>query len=145
MTILAALLALLAADLRLGKPLALDAPTPIEKISAEPERYVGRAVQVKGKVTEVCEMMGCWMNLAAAGGSMRIKVNDGDIVFPKTAIGKTATAEGKLVRLDLTREQAIARARHEADEQGRKFDPASVKGPAKIYMIQGTGAVIVDP
>jgi len=37
-----------------------------------------------------------------------------------------------------------ARAKHKAEEQGRKFDPASVKGGAAIYQIQGSGAVILD-
>jgi hypothetical protein len=65
-------------------------------------------------------------------------------VFPKEAVGKMATAEGELKKFELTKEQAIARAKHEAEEQGRKFNPASVKGGATIYQIQGTGAVIVD-
>ncbi len=138
--------ALLGAETKLGKALALKEATPIGEIAAHPALYVGKAVQVKGKVTEVCEMMGCWMNLAedSGGRSLRIKVDDGDIVFPKSAIGKPAIAEGNLVEFKLTREQAVARARHEAEEQGRKFDPAKVKGPATIYLIQGTGAVLLD-
>ena len=138
--------ALPAAETKLGKALVLKESTPVEEIAANPALYVGKAVQVKGKVTEVCEMMGCWMSLAADSGarSLRIKVNDGDIVFPKSAVGRVAIAEGRLMEIKLTREQAVARARHEAEEQGRKFDPAKVKGPATIYQIQGTGAVLLD-
>jgi hypothetical protein len=99
-------------------------------------------VQVRGKVTEVCTMMGCWMQVVDQKDGMRIKVNDGEIVFPRTAVGKTATAEGILKKLVLSKEQAVARARHEAEEQGRKFDPASVKGGLVIYQVQGTGAVV---
>jgi hypothetical protein len=73
-----------------------------------------------------------------------VKVQDGDIVFPKSAVGRTAIAEGTLNRLQLSKEQAIARAKHEAEERGTKFDPASVKSGATIYQIQGTGAVILD-
>jgi NACalpha-BTF3-like transcription factor len=101
-------------------------------------------VQVKGKVSEVCARMGCWMQLVEAGKAVRIKVNDGDIVFPKSAVGKTAVAEGTLRKLELTKEQAVARARHEAEERGTPFDPDSVTSGATIYQIQGTGAVILD-
>jgi hypothetical protein len=149
MRLLAALLVtgtLLAAEVKLGKPLELKEPVSIAEVTAKPETYVDKTVQVKGKVTEVCQMMGCWMAIAdsASNKSIRVKVNDGEIVFPKDAAGKTAIAEGKLVKLSLTREQAIAQAKHEAEEQGRKFDPKSVKGPSVTYQIQGTGAVLLD-
>src|SRR5438270_11063300 len=88
----AALLA--ATDLKLGKPLTLDQPIPLTTLLAKPADYLGKTVQVKGKVVEVCEMMGCWMNLANDDGQrIRIKVEDGDIVFPKDSPGKTAIAE----------------------------------------------------
>ena len=40
-------------------------------------------------------------------------------------------------------EEAVARAKEEAEEKGKAFDPASVKGPTTVYQIQGTGAVIL--
>lgn len=134
------------AETRLGKPLSLDSQTPIEKLLANPDRYAGKTVQVKGKVTEVCQAMGCWMHIVdpATNAMIRIKVNDGEIVFPKDSPGKMAVAEGKLVKLELSKEQAIARARHEAEENGRSFDPNSIKGPKTIYQIRGTGAVILE-
>jgi hypothetical protein len=133
------------AETRLGKPLTQQQSVPIGKILSSPESFVDKTVQVKGTVTEVCEMMGCWMNLVDADNkSLRVKVNDGEIVFPKSAIGKTAVAEGKFVRLALTREQTLARARHEAEEQGRKFDPRSIKSGTTIYQIQGSAALIFE-
>ena len=123
---------------------ALTVPSmdPRQQISLSD--YRGKVVLVKGRVTEVCAKMGCWMQLTDAGKAVLIKVNDGEIVFPQSAIGKTAVAEGKLTRLELTKEQAVARAKHEAEERGTKFDPATVKSGATIYQIQGTGAVILD-
>lgn len=135
----------LAADLKLGKPLTLKEPVSVAALMEKPDAWVGKTVQVKGKVSEVCQMMGCWMNLVdtASGQSVRIKVNDGEIVFPKDAPGRIAIAEGTLAKQELTREQAVAQARHEAEESGRKFDPKSVKGPLTSYQIQGSGAVIL--
>ncbi|MBM3813823.1 MAG: DUF4920 domain-containing protein [Acidimicrobiia bacterium] len=135
-----------AAEVKLGQPLTLSQPSSVTQVLSQAATHTGKTVQVKGKVTEVCQMMGCWMALIEPGKttSLRIKVDDGVIVFPKESIGKMAIAEGKLVKLELNKEQAVARAKHEAEEQGRKFDPSSVKGPVTIYQIAGTGAVILD-
>ena len=105
----------LAADLQLGKPLTLKEQITIDKLVTSPAEYAGKVVQVKGKVTAVCEHAGCWMKLAdASGKSVRIKVNDGEIVFPKESVGKIATAEGTFVAVD------------------------------KTYQIAGTGAVVQE-
>jgi hypothetical protein len=140
-----AIAALSAADLKLGKPLTLKEPLPLATVLAKPADYIGKTIQVKGKVTEVCEMMGCWIDLTNdAGQKLRIKVNDGEIEFPKDSPGKMAVAEGRFDKIELTKEQAVARAEEEAKDKGKKFDPASVKGPLTVYQIQGTGAVIFN-
>jgi hypothetical protein len=141
--ILAAASLLGAAEIRLGKPLSVKEPVNIATLLAHPDDYAGKTVQVKGKITEVCQMMGCWMDLVGDGGQkIRIKVNDGEIVFPKDASGKAAVAEGRFTKIVLTRDEAVAQAEEEAKDTGRKFDPASVKSGMTLYQIQGTGAVI---
>ena len=133
-----------AAEIKLGKPLTVNEPMPLATLLAHPDDYVGKTVQVKGKIAEVCQMMGCWMDLTNdAGQKLRSKGNDGEIVFPKDGAGKVAVAEGKFTKTELTREQAVARAREEAQEKGKTFDPASVKGPVTVYQIQGSGALIL--
>ena len=145
--VLASLLAaglLSAADLKLGKPLTVKEPMPLATLLAHADDYVGKTVQVKGKIVEVCQMMGCWMDLTNdAGQKLRIKVNDGEIDFPKDGVGKVAVAEGKLTKSELTKEQATARAKEEAEEKGKPFDPASAPGPVTVYQIQGSGAWIL--
>ena len=134
---------LAAADLKLGKPLTAKEPIALSTLLATPGDYVGKTVQVEGKIVEVCQMMGCWLDLTNNDGQkIRIKVEDGDIVFPKDSSGKTVVAEGTFSKQELTHEQAIAQAEEEAKDKGRKFDPASVKSGITIYQIQGTGAVI---
>ncbi len=142
---LAAAAILCAADTKLGKPLALKQQVAIGALLAKPADYIDKTVQVKGKITEVCQNMGCFMYLADADGKkIRIKVRDGEIVFPKDGAGKTAVAEGKFVKIEMTREQAIAAAKEEAKDNGKPFDPDSIKGAVTTYQIQGTGAVITD-
>lgn len=139
------LAATLYANTPLGAPLQLKETTPIAQLNAEPAEYVGKTVQVSGEITEVCQMMGCWTAIRGEDGAMvRVKVHDGEIVFPKDSPGQRVTAEGEFQKFDLTREQALARAAHEAEEQGRPFDPNKVQAPYVYYQIQGTGALLHD-
>lgn len=143
---LIALAAAAAAPVNLGKPLALKETIGIDKLVAQADKYAGKVVQVKGKVKDVCRHMGCWMELADpdTGKTIRIKVRDGEIVFPKDSVGKTAIAEGTLARIEMTREQALAQAKHEAEANQRKFDEASVPAGVSYYQIQATGASILE-
>jgi len=133
-------------ETRLGKPLTLKDPVPIAKLLAGPDDWLGKTVQVKGVVRDVCRAMGCWMQIAddSSPKGLRIKVKDGEIVFPADSAGKTAIVEGRFAKVELTREQAIEQGKHEAGMNNRKFNPESIKGPVTYYQIQGTGAVILD-
>jgi hypothetical protein len=136
---------LAAADSKLGKPLTLNAPVPVSAVLAKPADYVGKTVQVKGKIAEVCQEAGCWVELAAEDGkTLRIKVNDGEIVFPKDGAGRMAIAEGKLVKIEMTRDEAIAAAKHQAEETKKPYKEGSIQGPVVKYQIQGTGAIILS-
>ena len=75
---------------------------------------------------------------------IRIKVNDGEIEFPKNGSGKMVIAEGTLTKMELSKEQAIAEAKHEAEETHRNFDPSTVTGTVTRFQIKGSGAVISD-
>jgi hypothetical protein len=143
LALLIATASLFAAEVKLGKPLTVKEPIPLAMLVTHADDYVGKTVQVKGKITAVCQMMGCWMELTNdAGQRIHIKVEDGDIVFPKDSAGKLAIAEGKFTKTELTREQAVAQAKEEAADNGRKFDPSKIKNGMTLYQIEGTGAVI---
>jgi hypothetical protein len=129
-----------------GEPLTLSEVTPISAILDDPETYVGEPVLVEGLVVAVCEMRGCWMDIASDREfeKIQIKVDDGVIVFPMTAEGKTALVEGVVEVLELSYEEALEAARHKAEEHGEEFDPTTVTGPETTYRIRGHGAVITE-
>jgi hypothetical protein len=139
---------LLRADARsYGAGVTLAETTSVAKILADPDSYVGKKVRIEGRVADVCPMKGCWMELSEekAGSSLRIKVDDGVIVFPVTARGKLAVAEGVVEAIPMTRERYVAWLEHLAEERGQKLDPATVgSGPFRILQIRGTGARIAD-
>lgn len=127
-----------------GKGVSDAATVKISELMAAPDQYVGKVVKVEGLITEVCPMRGCWIEVAGDKEfqTLRVKVEDGVIVFPMTDKGKKVVAEGTFKKTELTKEQAIERAKHEAEEKGKTFDPASIKGPVTVYQLQGVGAVV---
>jgi len=127
-----------------GKKLTLKEKTKISTILEKPKDFVGKKVLVEGTVVGVCEKRGCWIELASDKQyqKIKVKVKDGEIVFPLEEKGKTALVEGEVYEIKLTKEQAIEQAKHEAEEHGKEFDPGSVTGPTTYYQIKGKGAVI---
>jgi uncharacterized protein DUF4920 len=137
----------LRADQTLGSGVKEPETTSVSKILANPDAYVGRTVRIEGQVVNVCPMKGCWMELEErdGGARFRVKVDDGVIVFPVTAKGKIAVAEGTVESIPMSREQYVAWLQHLAEERGQPFDPKTVgEGPFRILQLRGTGARVAD-
>jgi hypothetical protein len=118
----------------------------VQDLLADPAAYVGKKVRVTGRISAVCPAAGCWISITGEGAArpLRFKVEDGVIVFPADVRGKSVVAEGVLVKHEMSHEQALAHARHLAEERSEAFDPASVSGPMTLYEIQGAGAVVSE-
>jgi Rieske Fe-S protein len=120
-------------DTPLGTGVTLAATTPLADVIARPAGFKGQTVRVEGVVTAVCEHMGCWMTLAPAGATgetpatLRLKVDDGVIVFPISAKGRTAVAQGVI--------EAIGGDDHHAGE-------TAGHGATAQYHLKVTGAVL---
>jgi hypothetical protein len=126
-------------DQKLGKGVTLTDATPIKALYETPEKFVGKTIRIDGVVTAVCAEMGCWMALAESDKSeqpVRLKVEHAaGIVFPISAKGKKASAEGVL--------EKIAAGDKEANEAASEHaGHAKVSDFAKKYHIKATGAVI---
>ena len=137
-TILAAATTLTAAqETKLGAGVTLKEATPVNALIAKPADFVGKTIRVDGVATAVCEEMGCWLALSADGAkdskTVRLKVEDGVIVFPMSAKGKKVSAEGVFEEIGGTDEHA-----KEAAAEHGKHDAAA----SKSYQIKATGAVI---
>lgn len=131
----------------LGAALTVKDPTPIAAIVADPDAWAGKRVRIEGQVTEVCPMAGCWMELAAEKGGhrLKVKVDDGVIVFPTDAVGRVAAAEGVVEIVPMTRDQYRGWLAHLAEERGVPFDESQVgDGPYRIVQLRGTGAALGD-
>jgi hypothetical protein len=122
----------LADETKLGAGVSLKDATPIATILAAPDDFVGKTIRVDGVATAVCEDMGCWMSIASeadAEKTIRVKVEDGVIVFPMSAKGKKVSAEGVW--------EVVGASGH-----GDHPAPAPDPNAPKRYQLKGTGAII---
>ncbi len=129
---------LVAQEKKYGSGVTLATATTVENLLAQPEKYLGKTVRVDGVITAVCEMAGCWVELAdakATSKSLRFKVDDGVIVFPVSAKGRKASAEGvfEKVSAELAKE-------YEADRERSKG--GDTKNAVPGFQVKATGAVI---
>lgn len=127
-----------------GKEITLKEKTNISDILSNPEDYLDKTVLVEGEVLDVCSMMGCWIELASnvEGEKIKVKVKDGEIVFPVEATGKNALVEGKVYKIELTVEEAVEYYQHQAEETGEDLDTSTITEGVTIYQIKGLGAEI---
>ena len=130
---------------RFGEGVSLTEVTPLARVVASPSEFDGQTVRIDGIVTAVCEDMGCWMSFAPEnmpeGATFLVKVDDGVIVFPVSAKGRRASAQGVIQRVPGTaegQEAANEHARHAAAAAGA---PAPAPAPT-AWQLKATGAIV---
>jgi len=83
--------------LALGEP--VTAPlVPLEEIAKSPARYENQLVATSGRVTAVCQEMGCWMEIEDESGEAHVKMHGHTFFVPKTATGHVARVQAKVLR-----------------------------------------------
>jgi hypothetical protein len=133
--VVALVIPVVAEDTKLGAGVTLKDATPIAAVTARPADFVGKTIRIDGVATAVCTHMGCWMAVAPEGQpqapTVRLKVEDGVIVFPVSAKGKSVSAEGVF-------EEVKGEENTEAAGEHARNDPKA----SKQYQIKATGALI---
>lgn len=135
-----------------GKEITLKETTKISTILEKPDSYDGKKVLVEGTVIGVCETRGCWIEISGDQPyeKIKVKVNDGEIVFPMEAKGKKAVVEGEVYSI-VPEVQSECGSHKEGEKSSCSEEEKSTeegccssgdKKVSKIYMIKGLGAVI---
>ncbi len=127
-----------------GKAVDKKRLTPISKLIAEAKNYKDKEVTIKGMVTNVCSMRGCWMEFASDKEyqTLKIKVRDGDMVFPLSAKGKTAYAVGTINSQTYSKEELVAMAEARAKKYGKPADLSKITGPKTFVNFVPSGVTI---
>ena len=125
-----------------GAGVTLKRVTQIAALLSTPQAHVGKAVRVDGVVSQVCQAMGCWIEIAdpALGRGIRFKARDGVIVFPKEATGRKVSAQGTFEEIASSpvRESHPEHAKS-AENSGK---PVPQSPTDKIYWVRLSGAVL---
>ena len=113
------------------------------------DQYLNTDVLISGLILEVCPMRGCWINVKDnnSESNIRVKVTDGEIVFPLSSKGKQVDVEGTFVKLEFSDEQAKMWKIHLAEEQGLELSEEDVIiNPSDLieYRIIGQAANIYN-
>ena len=134
-------------DGRYGDKITLTTFNNLEELFNSPDQYLGNEVLITGEITEVCPMRGCWIDIkdTHTNHNIRIKVIDGEIVFPLSAKGKYADIQGMFTKLEFSEDQARQWKIHLAEEKGIILKPEEVQiNPSDLfeYRINGESANI---
>ena len=111
-----------------GKHPSKDIIYDVDELLMSASESLGKNLLVNGIITEVCPMRGCWLQVKDYNSDsiIRIKVTDGEIVFPLSAKGKNVIAEGIFTKLELSEKQAKNWKHHLALEKGIELDTSSI-------------------
>ena len=97
--------------------------------------------KLKAKVTDVCQMKGCWMKLEI-GDEKDIMVNFKDYSFfvPKNIIGKEVIVSGEAFKRNIS----VDELKHYARDRGEEESAISlIVEPKEIYSLTAKGVILL--
>ena len=97
-------------------------------------------VKIKGTVTQVCKMEGCWIKIKSPDGNMMVRMKDHKFTVPLVLDGKSVvidgTAEEKLT--------SVEQLRHYAEDAGKsKEEIAKITQPKREITVQAKGLLVL--
>jgi hypothetical protein len=110
----------------------------LDALLADPSKYDGKDISLKGNVRQACTRKGCWMELSPSqsGAGVRITFKDYGFFVPLDSAGSTATVEGRVKVATLSEDKA----KHYASE-GAKV-PEAKDGAVKEVQMVAVGVVL---
>jgi len=135
-----------AEELSFGKAVNEAVKVNISTLLASPEQYLEKEITISGTIVGVCSHRGCWVDIAsdAKFEKLRIKVRDGEMVFPIHVKGRQALATGKLTAIELNLEQTKKHKTELAKRRGEKIEPESINETMSIYQLTPVGIKVLD-
>lgn len=119
------------AEQTFGQALSDRPITPLTEIAASPDRFAGQVVKTEGEIVQVCQRMGCWMEMQAEGVSpVRVPMAGHSFFLPRDVAGRHAVVEGQLALRELP----------EGERQHLEEEGATATGNA--MEIVATGVVV---
>ena len=122
-----------------GKGVSKGDISKISAIMADTDGFQGKTVRIEGTAVAVCSHRGCWVEIASdtEGETLRLKVTDGEIVFPKKVVGEHIVAEGMFTANHVTKDHKACSHKGGHDEGKEEAGSCTT-----YYQVTGTGAVV---
>ncbi|MEM6955157.1 MAG: DUF4920 domain-containing protein [Myxococcota bacterium] len=114
-----------------GEALSERNVTPLAQIVAAPGDFAGQTVKTEGEITQVCQRMGCWMEMRAEGGpAIRVPMAGHSFFLPRDVAGSQVTIEGEVAVRELS------------DDEREHLASEGAQAVASALQITATGVVL---
>lgn len=123
-----------------GARITEEGAHPIEHLPKLMEKDDSVRVKLTGKIADVCQVKGCWMDLPTADGkTMKVRFKDYAFFVPKDAKDKTTVVEGWAYRYTVP----VDELRHYAEDAGKsKAEIAAITKPEQAVAFEAEGVLI---
>lgn len=123
-----------------GARISEEGAQPIEKLPELMGKNDSVHVKLVGKIADVCQVKGCWMDLPQADGKlMKVRFKDYAFFVPKDAKDKTTVVEGWAKRTTVE----VDELRHYAEDAGKsKKEIEAITEPEKAVAFEAEGVLI---
>ena len=85
------------ASVKLGAPIRAGQKVALASIAKDTAKYANATVTTEGRVTAVCQAMGCWMEIADTASEAHVRMSGHSFFIPKTASGRRAIVQGTVL------------------------------------------------
>ena len=99
----------------------------------------GKIIVVKGKISDVCQAMGCWLVLTDGKNNVRVQTLHKFFV-PKNITGQDAVVMGRFEIVEISEDEA-----NEYNSESNSPSKETIKGPQKSFEIIATGVKVLNP
>lgn len=128
-----------------GELITADDALDYDSFLAKMEGQDSLIVKITGKVGEVCQAKGCWMNVGSENNpdaeSIFVQFKDYGFFMPKDLTGSVVVMEGKAYR----EETSIDDLRHFAEDEGKSPEEiAQITEPKVELKFMASGVLIKD-
>lgn len=97
-------------------------------------------VTIKGTVSAVCQMEGCWIRVKSPDGNMMVRMKDHKFAVPVILDGKSVAIHG-LAQEKIT---TVEQLRHYAEDAGKsKEEIAKITEPKKEIVMEAKGVLVL--
>jgi hypothetical protein len=121
-----------------GAGLTLGQVADLGEVLADPDRFQGEPVLLRGRISDVCQKKGCWTVLSQGESNVRVNFKDYGFFLPTDCSGETAYVEGVVKVEVVSRRQAA----HLAGES-KHPEAAQLHTPGKRVGFTASGVRLI--